>query len=150
MRRWYLSSSPVPPHGDFVGISSHDYADLVGQGAPDAYSNTGSSLSIAANRISYVLDLHGPSMAIDTACSSGLVCVHQACRSLIEGACDLALVGAANLLAHARPWIGFAKASMLSPTGALQKLRRKRRRLCPLGRGRHGRAEAAGGGGTRR
>ncbi len=103
--------------GVFVGISSHDYADLVGPGAPDAYSNTGSSLSIAANRISYVLDLRGPSLAIDTACSSGLVCVHQACRALIEGACDMALVGAANILAHARPWLGFAQASMLSPTG---------------------------------
>ena len=113
----------VPKHlagsrtGVFIGISSHDYADLTGAGAPDAYSNIGSALSIAANRISYVLDLHGPSMAIDTACSSGLVSVHQACRSLIEGASDLALAGAVNILAHARPWIGFAKASMLSPTG---------------------------------
>jgi acyl transferase domain-containing protein/NAD(P)-dependent dehydrogenase (short-subunit alcohol dehydrogenase family)/acyl carrier protein len=113
----------VPKHlagsrtGVFIGISSQDYADLTGAGAPDAYTNIGSALAIAANRISYVLDLHGPSMSIDTACSSGLVGVHQACRSLIEGSSDIALAGAVNILAHAHPWIGFAKASMLSPTG---------------------------------
>jgi acyl transferase domain-containing protein/NADPH:quinone reductase-like Zn-dependent oxidoreductase/SAM-dependent methyltransferase/acyl carrier protein len=103
--------------GVFVGISSHDYADLIGPGSPDAYSNTGSSLSIAANRVSYVLDLHGPSLAIDTACSSGMVCVHQACRSLLDNACDMAFAGAVNILVNARPWLGFAKASMLSPSG---------------------------------
>ena len=113
----------VPKHlagsrtGVFIGISNHDYADLVGTTSPDAYSNIGSALSISANRISYVFDLHGPSFAIDTACSSGLVSVHQACRSLIDGSSEMALAGAVNILSHARPWIGFAKASMLSPTG---------------------------------
>jgi phthiocerol/phenolphthiocerol synthesis type-I polyketide synthase C len=113
----------VPKHlagsrtGVFVGISNHDYADLIDTSSPDAYSNIGGALSIAANRISYVFDLHGPSFAIDTACSSGLVAVHQACRSLIEGSSEMALAGAVNILAHPRPWIGFAKASMLSPTG---------------------------------
>jgi phthiocerol/phenolphthiocerol synthesis type-I polyketide synthase C len=103
--------------GVFVGISSNDYASLVGAGWPDAYSNTGSSFSIAANRISYIFDFHGPSVAVDTACSSALVCVHQACMSLLAGECTTALAGGVSILMHIRPWLGFAKASMLSPTG---------------------------------
>jgi phthiocerol/phenolphthiocerol synthesis type-I polyketide synthase C len=103
--------------GVFVGISSNDYAALEGQGWPDAYSNTGSSFSIAANRISYIFDFHGPSVALDTACSSSLVCVHQACMSLLAGECSTALAGGISILIHLRPWLGFAKASMLSPTG---------------------------------
>jgi acyl transferase domain-containing protein/acyl carrier protein len=103
--------------GVFIGISSNDYASLVGDGAPDAYSNTGVALSIAANRISYVFDLHGPSFAVDTACSSSIVGLHQACQSLLSGECSIALAGGVSLLIHIRPWLGFAKASMLSPTG---------------------------------
>lgn len=103
--------------GIFIGISGNDYAHLVGPQAPDAYSNTGSALSIAANRISYIFDLHGPSIALDTACSSSLVCVHQACASLLTGECSVALAGGVNLLVYVRPWIGFSKASMLSPSG---------------------------------
>ena len=103
--------------GVFVGISSNDYASLVGPGWPDAYSNTGSAFSIAANRISYNFDLHGPSVAIDTACSSSLVCVHHACRALLAGECTTALAGGVSLIVDIRPWQGFAKASMLSPDG---------------------------------
>ncbi len=103
--------------GVFVGISSNDYASLVGTEWADAYSNTGSSFSIAANRISYFFDFHGPSVAVDTACSSSIVCVHQACASLLAGECSTALAGGISLLTHIRPWLGFARASMLSPTG---------------------------------
>jgi phthiocerol/phenolphthiocerol synthesis type-I polyketide synthase C len=103
--------------GVFVGISSNDYASLVGAGWPDAYSNTGSSFSIAANRISYIFNFHGPSVASDTACSSSIVCVHQACMSLLAGECSTALAGGVSILSHIRPWLGFARASMLSPTG---------------------------------
>jgi acyl transferase domain-containing protein/acyl carrier protein len=103
--------------GVFVGISSNDYASLGGQGWPDAYSNTGSSFSIAANRISYIFDFHGPSVAVDTACSSSIVCVHQACMALLNGECSTALAGGVSILMHIRPWLGFARASMLSPTG---------------------------------
>ena len=103
--------------GVFIGISSNDYAALLGKDAPNAYSNTGSSFSIAANRISYVYDFHGPSVAVDTACSSSIVCIHQACRAIISGECTMALAGGVSLLTHIRPWLGFARASMLSPTG---------------------------------
>jgi acyl transferase domain-containing protein/NADPH:quinone reductase-like Zn-dependent oxidoreductase/acyl carrier protein len=103
--------------GVFIGVSSNDYSDLVGQLKVDAYTNIGSALSICANRISYHFDLHGPSMAIDTACSSSMVAMHQACRAIAAGECSMALVGGVNILASLKPWIGFAQASMLSPDG---------------------------------
>ncbi len=103
--------------GVYIGISNNDYAQLVGGGAPNAYSNTGSAFSIAANRISYIFNLAGPSMAVDTACSSSLVCVHQACKAILAGDCEAAIAGGVNVLADIRPWQGFAAASMLSPEG---------------------------------
>ncbi|MEU1409286.1 type I polyketide synthase [Streptomyces sp. NPDC005728] len=86
--------------GVFVGISGTEYgARSIGDlAAPDPWAATGAALSIAANRLSYVLDLRGPSLAVDTACSSSLVAVHLAVRSLQSGECGLALVGGANLL----------------------------------------------------
>ena len=70
--------------GVFVGISNSDYALLQFNAGDDSrrLRGTGSALSIAANRLSYLLDLRGPSMAVDTACSSSLVAVHLACQSL--------------------------------------------------------------------
>ncbi len=105
--------------GVFVGISGVDYGmrSLDDLAVMDAHSMTGNTLSIAANRISYVFDLHGPSMAVDTACSSSLVALHQACNSLRLGESSLAIVGGVNLLLHPYPFVGFTKASMLSPQG---------------------------------
>jgi phthiocerol/phenolphthiocerol synthesis type-I polyketide synthase C len=105
--------------GVFVGISGADYLFLQMQdpNTLTAYSNAGGALSIAANRTSYFYNLHGPSMAIDTACSSALVAVHQACRSIWSGESSLALAGGVNLQLAAAASIGFSRASMLSPTG---------------------------------
>lgn len=102
-----------------IGISSTDYADIR-QGDPttaNAYFMTGSTLSVAANRISYLLDLRGPSVAIDTACSSALFALDDAWRSIREGRADMAIVGAVSLLLSPYPFIGFSKAAMLSPNG---------------------------------
>ncbi|MBL1261542.1 MAG: SDR family NAD(P)-dependent oxidoreductase [Thiotrichaceae bacterium] len=103
----------------FVGISNNDYFRLQGDSEMgwDAYAGTGSALSVAANRISYLLGLEGPSMAIDTACSSSLVAVHQACRSLAHRESHLALVGGVNLVLSADYGEIFSQANMLSPTG---------------------------------
>lgn len=103
----------------YIGISGIDYGlrSLDDLSAVDAYTMTGNTLSIAANRISYVFDLHGPSMAIDTACSSSMVALHQACQSLRNGESSLAIAGGVNLLLHPYPFVGFTKASMLSADG---------------------------------
>lgn len=105
--------------GVFIGMSGIDYgmrllADLSAIGT---HAMTGNTLSIAANRLSYFLDLRGPSMAIDTACSSSLVALHQACAALASGQASTALVGGVNLLLHPYPFVGFTKASMLSARG---------------------------------
>ncbi|MDR0270279.1 SDR family NAD(P)-dependent oxidoreductase [Paenibacillus sp.] len=61
---------------------------------------TGSMTSVLASRISYILNLRGPSLVIDTACSSGLVSIHTACRALRSGECSMALAGGVNLIHH--------------------------------------------------
>lgn len=106
--------------GVFVGVSSTDYVRLVSASAQQnstIWDNTGGSSSIIANRISYFLDIQGPSIVIDTACSSSLVAVHLACRSLSTWDCDIALVGGTNVLISPEPWGGFREAGILSQTG---------------------------------
>lgn len=106
--------------GVLVGVSSTDYVRLVSASAQQKstiWDNTGGSSSIIANRISYFLDIQGPSIVIDTACSSSLVAVHLACRSLSTWDCDIALVGGTNVLISPEPWGGFREAGILSQTG---------------------------------
>jgi len=105
--------------GVFVGISNNDYgrtqfSDL---SRIDAYAGTGNALSIAANRISYLLDFRGPSIAIDTACSSSLVAVHLACASLRNGESTLAVAGGVNLILSPAITMNFTKAGVMAPDG---------------------------------
>ncbi|MCB5907360.1 type I polyketide synthase, partial [Streptomyces pinistramenti] len=102
-----------------TGVSTHDYADLQARRlrSSNPYTTTGGLLSITANRVSYELDLTGPSSAVDTACSSGLTALHQACEHLRTGRSPLALAGAVNLMLSPAPFIGFAQAGVVSPTG---------------------------------
>lgn len=84
--------------GVFVGHSGdfgNSYRDIVHTLAPDApeVAVVGNVRSIIASRIAYHLDLHGPSMMVDTACSSGLVALHLACRALQNGDCEMAIAG---------------------------------------------------------
>jgi len=105
--------------GVYIGASTTDYRDLrLGDPAStDSYSMTGGTLSILANRISYIFDLRGPSFAVDTACSSSLVALHEACEAIRAGRIDCAVVGGVNLLLSPYPFIGFCRAAMLSPKG---------------------------------
>jgi len=105
--------------GVYIGIASADYSYRLSDdvGAVDASMATGNTSSIAANRLSYLFDLHGPSMAVDTACSSSLVAVHQACRAIATGETGLAIAGGVSLHLHPYGFITFSKASMLSPGG---------------------------------
>lgn len=108
--------------GVFVGIASLDYSYRIADdmGAIDASTATGNTSSIASNRLSYVFDFHGPSMSLDTACSSSMVAFHQACQSIRSGETTMALAGGISLHLHPYGFIIFSKASMLSPTGRCQ------------------------------
>lgn len=108
--------------GVFVGIGGVDYSRIPVQldnyyEQITAYSGTGNALSIAANRISYTLDLRGPSLSIDTACSSSLVAAHLAIRSLRSRECDMAIVGGVNAILTPETTLAFSQAQMLSPDG---------------------------------
>src|SRR5262249_55926343 len=103
----------------FVGIASQDYAHRArAAGVPlGPHAGTGNAASIAANRLSYVLDLRGPSLAVDTACSSSLVALHLGCASLRRGESRVALVGGVNLLLDGALSDVFAQAGMLAADG---------------------------------
>ncbi|WP_109280532.1 type I polyketide synthase, partial [Streptomyces orinoci] len=103
----------------YAGASSQSFALLQGLDprSANAYTMTGGAACNIANRVSYFLDLRGPSLAVDTACSSSLVALHHACEALRTGRSELALAAGVNVLLSPFEFIGFAKASMLSPTG---------------------------------
>ncbi|UBU47545.1 polyketide synthase [Cobetia amphilecti] len=108
--------------GVFMGIASLDYSyrmadDLSAIGPNTA---TGNTSSVASNRLSYAFDLHGPSLSLDTACSSSMVAFHQACQSIRSGETDMALTGGISLHLHPYGFLIFSKATMLSKTGRCQ------------------------------
>ncbi|MET8183191.1 type I polyketide synthase [Streptomyces sp. NPDC005336] len=102
-----LEHAGVPPRdlvgtdtGVFVGIGSDDYGRQMLEDLPgiEAWTGIGSAMCAAANRISYALDLRGPSLAVDTACSASLVALHLACQSLRAGESDVTLAAGVNLM----------------------------------------------------
>ncbi|GAA0415698.1 SDR family NAD(P)-dependent oxidoreductase [Streptomyces luteireticuli] len=103
----------------YIGISDPAYGKFVMlQGNHTSpYGMSGSTLSISANRLSYCFDLRGPSMAVDTACSSALVALDRACRTLLDGTSRVALAGGVNVLVGPFAFIGFSHAAMLSRRG---------------------------------
>jgi acyl transferase domain-containing protein/acyl carrier protein len=106
--------------GVFVGIGNFDFSLLRSNSEMDqltAYDGTGSALGIAANRLSYLLNLRGPSLTTETACSSSLVATHLACRSLQTGESNLAIVGAVSLLMSPAQTVTYSQARMMSPDG---------------------------------
>ena len=116
----------------------------------DPYIMSGSAVALVSNRISYILDLHGPSYSLDTACSSALVAVHQACESPAPRTRRHWRLPAASIFCCRRcATIGFSRARMLSPTGHCHTFDAARRRLCPL-RGRRRRDPEAARRGARR
>ncbi|WP_232000688.1 sulfolipid-1 biosynthesis phthioceranic/hydroxyphthioceranic acid synthase [Mycobacterium kyorinense] len=105
--------------GVYMGLTHGDYQLL----AADAhslegpYGFLGNNFSMASGRIAYAMDLRGPAVTVDAACSSGLVTVHMACRSLREGECDLALAGGVAVALDPRKFASGSAGGMLSPTG---------------------------------
>jgi FkbH-like protein len=107
--------------GVFIGIGQNDYSQLQFSAGDvkkiSEYDGSGNGFCFSPGRISYILGLQGPAMAIDTACSSSLVALHLACQSLRNKECNLALVGGVQLILSPRVSIFLAKTHALSPDG---------------------------------
>jgi amino acid adenylation domain-containing protein/non-ribosomal peptide synthase protein (TIGR01720 family) len=105
--------------GVFIATLNDDYGKLVfsDYNRIEAYSGSGTAHSMIANRISYFYDFHGPSIALDTACSGSLVAVHLAMQSLRNGECPVAIAGGVNVLLNPDSSIFFSRAHALSRDG---------------------------------
>ncbi|WP_435213360.1 SDR family NAD(P)-dependent oxidoreductase [Streptomyces sp. bgisy034] len=105
--------------GVFVGATSHDYtAHLARVGRyREPYCVNGNAKTVLANRISFELGLHGPSEAVDTACSSALTALHRAVRAIEDGECSTALVGGVHLLLAPDMYVALGQMGALSADG---------------------------------
>ncbi|MBT2575227.1 amino acid adenylation domain-containing protein [Bacillus sp. ISL-51] len=105
--------------GVFIGTGNTGYGSLLANAnsAIEGSSAANTSPSVGPNRVSYTLNLHGPSEPIDTACSSSLVAIHHAISSIEEGTCDMALAGGINTIILPDVYISFDKAGALSKEG---------------------------------
>lgn len=104
--------------GVFVGIAGSDYYEMMAEArTTNAYAAIGNLSSVAANRVSYLLNFTGPSLSINTACSSSLVAVHLACQSLRSRESSLALAGGTNIMLFPEVTASLTNAGMISATG---------------------------------
>ena len=113
-----VSGAPI---GVFVGAFIFDNA--IGRMGPlvrssiNNHTSTSSTQTLLSNRLSYLLDLRGPSMSVDTACSSSLVATHLAVQAISNGECEAAIVGGANVLLQPETFISMCKGGFLSVDG---------------------------------
>ncbi|ALA42994.1 polyketide synthase [Paenibacillus peoriae] len=105
--------------GIFVGTANSGYSGMIYQGnvGVEAYSSSGMAPSVGPNRMSYFLNIHGPSEPIETACSSSLVAIHRAVRAIEDGSCEMAIAGGVNVIITPELHISFNKAGMLCEDG---------------------------------
>ncbi len=101
--------------GCFVGVMNHGYSWLTPRDS--SLSSPSSLFWSIANRVSYQFNWHGPSLAIDTACSSSLSALHVASQAIRQGDCEMAIVGAVNLIVHPRQIDQLCELHMLSQSG---------------------------------
>lgn len=105
--------------GVYVGAASTDQPTInfgLGRRA-GVFTGSGAGMSILANRLSYVLDVDGPSLVLDTACSSSLTALHYAVRGLRSGEIDTAVVAGTNILTNPTITASFTETGVLSPRG---------------------------------
>jgi len=103
--------------GVYVGCAAGDYLDLNNPDGYPAQALWGNMNSLVPTRISYLLNLHGPAIAIDTACSSSLVAVNMACQALWNNDVDMAISGGIYVQCSPKLYVAGAGSGMLSPTG---------------------------------
>ncbi|CAN93348.1 polyketide synthase [Sorangium cellulosum So ce56] len=104
--------------GVFVGVMYEEYQlyGVPSQGAEQPLVPSGRPSSIA-NRVSFFCNFHGPSVAVDTMCSSALTAIHFACRSILEGECDLAIAGGVNVSVHPNKYLALSQGQFVSSAG---------------------------------
>ncbi|XP_066483707.1 phthioceranic/hydroxyphthioceranic acid synthase-like [Tiliqua scincoides] len=105
--------------GVFVGLTNRDYESITDRAVSETnqYGGTGATMSTAANRISFTFNLTGPSLTIDTACSSFLTALHFACTAIKQGDCESVLCGGVNCIMDPWKFVSLSKATMISPDG---------------------------------
>ncbi|XXH05842.1 hypothetical protein Hte_012280 [Hypoxylon texense] len=105
--------------GVWIGSFVKDYEQIVLRDPDNSpkYGATGNGIAIMSNRISFFLDINGPSMTIDTGCSASLVCVHNACQALRNGEVDMGLAGGAGLILTPHTMMPMTALNFLSPDG---------------------------------
>ncbi|WP_247406531.1 type I polyketide synthase, partial [Bradyrhizobium sp. 76] len=102
--------------GVYLGAMAGDY----GTRSPEAmtmWTATGTTSSVLAGRVSYVLGLEGPAMTVDTACSSSLTALHLACAALRRGECDLALAGGVTVMSTPSTLVALGPDNGMAPDG---------------------------------
>jgi 8-amino-7-oxononanoate synthase len=121
-----LESATVDPRGQagsntgvFVGVMANEWAHLHLRDYREitAQAGSGNGYFMTANRLSYQLDLRGPSLAVDTACSSSLVAVHLAAQALSHGECDQAIAAGVNLILTPAVNVFYTQAGLAAPDG---------------------------------
>jgi len=114
-----IAGRPPSDTGVFLGMNNWDYyrVSCTDRDCLHAYNGTGTMIGLGANRLSYQLNLRGPSMTIDTACSSSLVSVHLACQSLTTGESSLAIAGGVNLILAPEVTIILSQMGLISRDG---------------------------------
>jgi acyl transferase domain-containing protein/NAD(P)-dependent dehydrogenase (short-subunit alcohol dehydrogenase family)/pimeloyl-ACP methyl ester carboxylesterase/aryl carrier-like protein len=114
----YLGQSHEPDTGVVVGIMYGTYGEIAAQAwSSGELSGAHSAYWSVANRVSYTFDFHGPSFAVDSACSSSLTAVHLACESIRRGDCRMAIAGGVNLILHPAHLASLGSRNMLAPDG---------------------------------
>ena len=103
--------------GVFFALGGSDYSRMSEIAQIDAYTGLGTALCVACGRISFLLDLHGPSVTVDTGCSSSLVAVHLACQSLRSGESRTTIAGGVNLMLAPETTISLSKWGFMASDG---------------------------------
>ena len=104
--------------GVYTGEMWGDYQKIgVEETMMDNTVSFSSSYASTSNKVSYIMNLHGPSMTVDTMCSSSLTSIHLACKALNEGSIDMALAGGVNLTLHPDKYISLCQGKFLSSEG---------------------------------
>ncbi|CAG7993876.1 unnamed protein product [Penicillium salamii] len=103
--------------GCFIGVCASDYNDNVASHPPNAFSALGTLRAFVPGRISHFFGLTGPSIALDTACSSSAVAIDAACKAILHGDCKSAIAGGVSVFTSPFFYQNLCSASFLSPTG---------------------------------